>query len=349
MTKRWKCTVCDYIHVGSEPPDVCPICGSDRSQFIETGEEKSGLFHEIVAAFKIHPVLAHFPNGLIPTAAIFLLASILTGQPRLENVVFWLVLTSVAVVPFSLATGIHDWHKHFGKHLAPVFYKKLGLALTLFVLGLAATGLRYENQDLLKVDDWYGWLYVLSMLGMLCCVGLLGHFGTLLSAQVAQTNGKSTTASSSLTANDSPVDGWPDQIVVHAPEAILVADTKGVIRFWNHGAERMFGVKNDDAIGQSLNLIIPENLRQRHWDGWARAMQTGKSHYGEDEMMRVPAIKSDGTRLSVEFSVVMLKDAELQLSGVAAILRDVSEQWSREKKLKSQLETCLKGNIPIEK
>ena len=346
MNKRWKCTVCDYIHEGSEPPDVCPICGSDRSKFIEIGTEKSELFHEIVTTFKFHPVLAHFPNGLIPTAALFLLVSVFIEHPGLEAAVSWLVLTSIAVVPFSVATGIHDWHKYFGKRHAPVFYIKLGLALTLFVLGLVATGLRYGHPALLSVDDWHRWVYVLCLLGMLGCVGLLGHFGSLLSAQVAKNSGKSTSVNSALMDKETQDNSWFEQIVEDAPEAILAADKTGVIRFWNHGAERIFGVKKDDAIGQSLNLIIPENLRQRHWEGWAKVMKTGKSHYGVDEMLRVPARRSDGSRLSAEFSIVMLKDAASQLTGVAAILRDVSEQWDREKKLKSQLEECQKEKMP---
>ncbi len=101
---------------------------------------------------------------------------------------------------------------------------------------------------------------------------------------------------------------WFEEIVTQAPDAILAADTTGVIRLWNLGAEHIFGVPTKQAIGQSLNLIIPEHLRERHWAGWADVMQTGKSRYGEDEMLRVPAIREDGSRFSAEFLIVTLKE-----------------------------------------
>ncbi len=72
MVKRWQCTVCGYIHEGHEPPEFCPVCGADKSKFILLDAGKQWLFHELVSAFKLHPVLAHFPGGLMPTAALFL-------------------------------------------------------------------------------------------------------------------------------------------------------------------------------------------------------------------------------------------------------------------------------------
>ena len=137
-----------------------------------------------------------------------------------------------------------------------------------------------------------------------------------------------------------PIEEWYKTVVTQAPDAILAADTKGIIRLWNRGAERIFSVPADKAIGQSLDLIIPDNLRQRHWEGWGKVMRTGESRYGADELLRVPAIRGDGTRFSAEFSIVMLKDATEALIGVAAILRDVTEQRERENALKTQLESC---------
>lgn len=338
MAKRWKCTVCGYIHEGNEPPDSCPNCGADKSKFIPLDAENSSLFHEIISAFKLHPVLAHFPGGLMPTAALFLVFYLVTKQPGIEKAAFSLVLVLTVVVPFSLGTGIHDWYKYLGKQRAPVFYKKLGLALTLLTFGLIAIALRYGQPELLATDNWQRWLYLLCLFGMLGCVGFLGHYGSLLAVQAAQSQ-KSTGAQK--THQRKPFDNnWFQEIVIQAPDAILAADATGVIRLWNTGAERIFGVPADEAIGQSLNLIVPENLRQRHWDGWAKVMQTGKSRYGENEMLRVPAIRSDGSRFSSEFSIVMLKDEAENITGIAAILRDVSEQWDREKKLQGQLEVC---------
>lgn len=180
---------------------------------------------------------------------------------------------------------------------------------------------------------------------MLSCIVLLGHYGSLLAVQVVQVQDKNHPGR--LSSKERANDDWLHSIVTQAPDAILAADASGVIQFWNHGAERIFSISADMAIGQSLDLIIPQNLRQRHWEGWAKVMMSGKSRYGEDELLRVPAIRENGDRFSCEFSIIMLKDNEGKLSGVAAILRDVSEQWQREKNLRTELEVCKKGSARL--
>lgn len=120
-------------------------------------------------------------------------------------------------------------------------------------------------------------------------------------------------------------------------DAILATDRDGVIRFWNPGAERIFGFAADAAIGRSLDIIIPENLRARHWQGWSDAIAAGKSRYGAGELLSVPAIRTDGQRISVEFSIFMLTDAEGNVEGVGAILRDVTPRFEQLRDLKRQL------------
>lgn len=129
-----------------------------------------------------------------------------------------------------------------------------------------------------------------------------------------------------------------NEIMQTAPDAILYADADGLIRLWNQGAERLFGFTEAEALGQSLDLIIPENLRQRHWDGYYKVMKTGQSHYQTD-LLSAPATTREGKRLSTEFSMVLLKDEQGQPKGVAAIMRDVSERWQREKELKQKIAT----------
>jgi len=126
------------------------------------------------------------------------------------------------------------------------------------------------------------------------------------------------------------------QIISLAPDAILFADRDGTIQLWNKGAERIFGVPADMAIGQSLDLIIPEKLRERHWDGYRKTMETGQTRYGT-ELLAVPAMHADGNRLSTEFSIVMLAGDDGKPLGVAAILRDVSERHQKEKQLRERL------------
>ena len=337
MSKRWQCTVCGYIHLGEEPPENCPVCGADHTQFVPLTAGESPPRQSLMAIFKLHPVAAHFPAGLIPTAAFFLSLYAVVGNPGFEAAAFWLIVTATAVVPISLGSGFYDWQKHFGGRRAPIFSKKIGLGAALLTLGLVAASLRYGHPELLTAVDWQLGLFLLCLLGMLGCVMLLGHYGAILAAQGAQLDKSSRPPG---TAQD-----WQQIIVSQAADAILAADPAGTIRLWNHGAERIFGIPANKAIGQSLDLIIPEGLRQRHWDGWGKAMQSGESRYGE-AMLRVPAIRGDGSRFSSEFSIVMLKDAAGQVTGVAAILRDVTEQWEREKQLKEQLAACREPSVP---
>ncbi len=131
------------------------------------------------------------------------------------------------------------------------------------------------------------------------------------------------------------------QLLQDSPDAILIADRDGAIRFWNRGAERMFGHTATEALGQSLDLIIPENLRARHWQGYFRVMNTGQTKY-LTEKLTSPGVRKDGSRLSLEFSMVLLRDDQGWMEGCATIMRDVTARWQKEKELKERLATCEK-------
>ena len=121
-------------------------------------------------------------------------------------------------------------------------------------------------------------------------------------------------------------------------DAIIAADRAGLIRVWNPGAERLFGYARQEALEQSLNLIIPERLRQRHWDGYNRVIQTGHSRYAEGELLSVPAIRKDGSTISVEFTITPIKDETGKLIGMAAVMRDVTKQFQEMRELKRRLD-----------
>lgn len=132
-----------------------------------------------------------------------------------------------------------------------------------------------------------------------------------------------------------------DQLVNEAPDAILISDVEGIIRFWNRGAELIFGHTAAEAVGQSLNLIIPENLQARHWEGYWRVMKSGETKY-KVGLLSSPGLRKDGSRVSLEFSMILLYDESGALSGCGTIMRDVSERWQREKELKERLAACEK-------
>ena len=128
-----------------------------------------------------------------------------------------------------------------------------------------------------------------------------------------------------------------DGIVSASADAVVAADRSGIIRLWNPGAERIFGHRAGEAVGQSLDLIIPERLRTAHWEGWRRVVETGRSRYGDGDLLSVPAIRKDGERISVEFTIVPLKDETGRMVGMAALMRDVTQRFEEMKALRRQL------------
>jgi PAS domain S-box-containing protein len=122
-----------------------------------------------------------------------------------------------------------------------------------------------------------------------------------------------------------------------APDAVIYADGEGIIRFWNTGAERIFGFSEAEATGKSLDMIIPQSLRARHWAGFTRTMQTGETRYGAGDILAVPALRKDGTRISIEFTVLPFRDDAGHIVGIAAILRDVTKRFEEMKALRQQL------------
>jgi PAS domain S-box-containing protein len=126
-------------------------------------------------------------------------------------------------------------------------------------------------------------------------------------------------------------------------DAIIATDREGVIRFWNPGAERIFQYAQDEAVGHSLDLIIPERLRARHWSGYRQFIATGRSRYGEGDLLAVPGVRKDGSRLSLEFTIVPLTDSGGGITGVAAIMRDVTARFEETRDLKRKLAALAGG------
>ena len=120
------------------------------------------------------------------------------------------------------------------------------------------------------------------------------------------------------------------QLVAAVGDAVVVTDAKGAITVWNPAAERMFGFSASEALGQSLDLIIPERLRGRHWDGYHKTMETGHTKYGSD-LLRVPAAHKDGRALSIAFTVAMLMSAEGKPAAIAAVIRDETARFTEER------------------
>jgi PAS domain S-box-containing protein len=130
------------------------------------------------------------------------------------------------------------------------------------------------------------------------------------------------------------IDDCRRRLVDEAADAILISDAEGIIRFWNPGAARIFGFAAEEAVGQSLDIIIPGALRARHWRGYTETIRAGHTRYGAGDLLAVPALRKDGTRISVEFSIVPFRDATGRMTGMGAIMRDVTRRFEELKALR---------------
>ncbi|MCG5242546.1 PAS domain-containing protein [Azospirillum doebereinerae] len=126
------------------------------------------------------------------------------------------------------------------------------------------------------------------------------------------------------------------QLVAAIGDAVIVSDADGAITLWNAAAERIFGFTPAEAMGRSLDLIIPERQRQRHWDGYAKTMSTGQTRYGSD-VLRVPAVHKDGHALSIAFTVALLHDAGGAVTAIVAVVRDETARFTEDRKLRRRL------------
>jgi PAS domain S-box-containing protein len=126
------------------------------------------------------------------------------------------------------------------------------------------------------------------------------------------------------------------QLVEVIGDAVVVADTSGAINLWNPAAERLFGFTQAEALGNSLDLIIPERLRERHWAGYRKTMATGETRYSHD-VLRVPAVHKDGRALSIAFTVGLLYGQQHEVTGIVAVIRDETTRYAEERNLRKRI------------
>jgi PAS domain S-box-containing protein len=128
-----------------------------------------------------------------------------------------------------------------------------------------------------------------------------------------------------------------ERLAADCPDGIIYADAAGKIRFWNRSATRIFGYEVDEALDQTLDLIVPERLRARHWEGYERMMVGGESRYGEGDVLAVPAMRKDGSRISIEFTVLPVRDSAGAMLGIAAFLRDTTTRFEELRALRREI------------
>jgi PAS domain S-box-containing protein len=133
---------------------------------------------------------------------------------------------------------------------------------------------------------------------------------------------------------ETPIDY--QQLVEVIGDAIVVADASGTINVWNPAAERLFGFTQAEALGNSLDLIIPERLRARHWAGFGKTMATGETRYAHD-VLRVPAVHKDGRTLSIAFTVGLFFGPQREVIGIVAVIRDETARFAEERSMRQRI------------
>ncbi len=142
---------------------------------------------------------------------------------------------------------------------------------------------------------------------------------------------------------------WSDHalapVLRQLSDAVVIADAEGTITFWNDAATRLFGWSAHEALGNTLDLIIPERLRARHWTGYRRTMATGETSYS-DRLLEVPALHRDGRQLSIAFTVTLLRPCDGEPPhAIAAVVRDDTERWQERRRLRAEV-AALRGDQP---
>jgi PAS domain S-box-containing protein len=143
--------------------------------------------------------------------------------------------------------------------------------------------------------------------------------------------------------SSNPPTEFSERLIAECPDAVIYADAAGHIRFWNASATRIFGFSEAEALGARLDLIIPERLRTRHWEGYDKVMGGGESRYGDGALLAVPALAKDGRQVSVEFTILPFRDAGGKLLGIAAFLRDATARFEEMRTLRRELAALKDG------
>jgi PAS domain S-box-containing protein len=123
-----------------------------------------------------------------------------------------------------------------------------------------------------------------------------------------------------------------------APDAVIFAGTDGVIAAWNDAATRLFGFSRDEAMGQSLDLIIPERFREAHWRGFDRALADGTTKYS-GQALPTRSQTRNGATIYVELTFAIVHDAAGTVIGALAHARDITERFLREREQRQRAAT----------
>jgi uncharacterized membrane protein len=201
--KKWQCTVCGYIHEGDEPPEECPVCGADRSKFIEIVSEEpvetqmdqpesedknmdskpeSPIFrpklnpiYDLMVKHHVHPISVHIPNGVLPASVIFVVLAALFNFSGLSQAAFYNLIFVVLTLPLVIFSGYIEWQKKYRGQLTRLFKTKiLCAAMVSLTAVILVVWLFIDPQAATSSSNL---LFLLINLVMLAAAGIAGFIG----------------------------------------------------------------------------------------------------------------------------------------------------------------------------
>lgn len=177
--KKWRCTVCDYIHTGDEPPERCPVCGKPREAFVllEASEVRKIVVREFVKSLHLHPIIVHFPNALFPLSLFFLVLFLVSGNKYYEGISFIMLFIAVIASPMAFVSGLIDWQIRYGGSKASIFVRKIVLSIILIILGVACLIIHLVNPDVMLSAPLLKGFYVGGLIGLNILTVALGYLG----------------------------------------------------------------------------------------------------------------------------------------------------------------------------
>lgn len=192
--KRWKCTVCGYIHEGEEAPEKCPVCGAEKVMFIEITEDATGSIDlkspqeepekkelstitRLILKNHLHPISVHSPNGIIPMAVLFLFPVVLFNLQNFANAAYYSLFFALLAMPPVLISGYVTWQNKYKGERTTLFTMKIGASLVATITLFILVAWRTVQPDILSSSSSGRWSFLLLSLLLLASVGIAGHLG----------------------------------------------------------------------------------------------------------------------------------------------------------------------------
>ncbi|WP_041277708.1 rubredoxin-like domain-containing protein [Desulfotalea psychrophila] len=190
--KRWKCSVCGYVHTGDVPPEKCPLCGVAKEKFVEIAAEKLSRQEKVsgrvgqnfwirqILKHHLHPMLVHFPNGLLPVSLLFLALVYLFGGTQLQYAAFFNLIAVLIVLPAVMFTGYVEWQSRYRGARTLLFKIKIAASITVLTSLVILVLWRFVNPEVMAVGSSQRHLYFALAAFMVAAVALAGHLGGTL-------------------------------------------------------------------------------------------------------------------------------------------------------------------------